>query len=134
MKSAVEVYEEIAHSYRELEAIPEGLHLFCPKVDDDDDADYDDLNVSPGDGISVEEKKERIQRGKDRLDLASWASLVLGIEKEQASNWLTGYIDRTESFLTKCDACVRGWHMGRKALEDRMRRWVGMVPARSLSN
>jgi len=119
MKTAEEVYAEIILSHQALEKIPPSLHLFCPKADDDDEADYNKPNTADA-AADVAEKKSRIEAAQERLQLVSWASLILGIDKEQADSWRPGWIKRTEAFLTKCDACVRHWHMNRKALENRL--------------
>ncbi|CAK7209340.1 DEAD-box type RNA helicase [Sporothrix bragantina] len=122
MKSPQEVYEEIIASHQELERIPPDTHLFCPRTSDDDQDDYDDPTAG-GASFTPEEKaarQARIDDGRRRLQLTSWASLILGINRDQADRWLGDWIQRTESFLVKCDGCVRAWHMERKALKDRL--------------
>lgn len=114
MKSTHEVYAEIIASHQELERIPPEVHLFCPRVSDDDQEDYDDVAAPDAD------KRRRMEDGQRRLQLTSWASLILGINRDQADRWLPDWIQRTESFLVKCDGCVRAWHMGRKALRSRL--------------
>ncbi|EFX01966.1 tRNA-splicing [Grosmannia clavigera kw1407] len=114
MKSTHEVYAEIIASHQELERIPTDVHLFCPRLSDDDQEDYDDVAGSDAD------KLKKIEDGQRRLQLTSWASLILGINRDQADRWLPDWIQRTESFLVKCDGCVRAWHMGRKALRSRL--------------
>lgn len=123
MKSAQEVYAEVIRAHHDLEKIPPAVHLFCPKVCDEDDEDYENPDV-PGDEIDVEEKKTRIQAAQERLRLVSWASLILGIEEDQADKWAPEFRERTEVFLTKCDACVRLWHMNRKPLRNRLLKYV----------
>ncbi|CAK7202909.1 DEAD-box type RNA helicase [Sporothrix eucalyptigena] len=122
MKSPQEVYEEIISSHQELERIPPEVHLFCPRTSDDDQDDYDDPTAG-GASLSPDEKavrQARLDDGRRRLQLTSWASLILGINRNQADRWLDDWIRRTESFLVKCDGCVRAWHMERKALKDRL--------------
>ncbi|CAK7267575.1 DEAD-box type RNA helicase [Sporothrix epigloea] len=122
MKSAQEVYEEIIASHQELERIPPENHLFCPRTSDDDQEDYDDP-AAGGASLTPEEKaarQARITESRRRLQLTCWASLILGINRDQADRWLGDWVQRTESFLVKCDGCVRAWHMERKALKDRL--------------
>ncbi|CAK7209317.1 DEAD-box type RNA helicase [Sporothrix curviconia] len=122
MKSPQEVYEEIIASHQELERVPPDAHLFCPRTSDDDQDDYDDP-AAGGASLTADEKaarQARIDDGRRRLQLTAWASLILGIDREQADRWLGDWVQRTESFLVKCDACVRAWHMERKALKDRL--------------
>ncbi|OAA62492.1 hypothetical protein SPI_04032 [Niveomyces insectorum RCEF 264] len=128
MKTPQEVYEEIIRSHQELERIPPEVHLFCPRLSDDDLEDYDDPQPTPGTGsgsgsgstLGGPARQARIDDGHRRLQLTSWASLILGISREQADRWLGDWVRRTESFLVKCDACVRAWHMERKALKSRL--------------
>jgi len=119
MKTVEEIYDEIIRSHQDLEKIPPKLHLFCPKVHEDDDEDYAAAD-EPGHAITIQEKQARIADAKDRLQKASWTSLILGIKEEQASRWRPEWIAQTEVFLTKCDNCVRNWHMSRKALRNRL--------------
>lgn len=122
MKTPEEVYEEIIASHQELERIPPDVHLFCPRTSDEDQDDYDDPTAG-GVALTPDEKlarQGRLDDGRRRLHLTAWASLILGINRDQADRWLGDWIKRTESFLVKCDGCVRAWHMGRKALKDRL--------------
>ncbi|EPE08021.1 dna-binding protein smubp-2 [Ophiostoma piceae UAMH 11346] len=122
MKSPQEVYEEIISSHQELERIPPEAHLFCPRTSDDDVEDYDDpAYLSPDLTPETRERRQKlIDDGRRRLQLTSWASLILGISAEQADRWLGDWISRTETFLVKCDSCIRAWHMERKALKGRL--------------
>ncbi|KAJ9155180.1 Helicase SEN1 [Pleurostoma richardsiae] len=108
-----EVYEGLMRLHDTLSAVSEDAHLFCPKIKDDDLEDYSDPS-EPGETIDAEEKKKRIEDARQRTENAYWFSLILGIKKDQASNWLPEWINRTERFLTACDACIRTWHMRRK--------------------
>ena len=119
MKSAEEIYAEIIRAHQELEDIKLELHLFCPKLHDGDDEDYETPD-QPGYAITVQEKQARIAAAKDRLQKTSWTSLILGIKEDEASRWRPEWIARTETFLTKCDSCVRNWQMSRKALRNRL--------------
>lgn len=113
-----EVYEEIMASYTQLEKFPEDMHLFCPKLSEDDEVDYEDPNEEAWDGevqITAEKKKERIEDSEKRLHIATTASLLLGISKDAASAWLDGWIERAEKNLTTCPNCIRAWHKKRKS-------------------
>jgi len=119
MKSAEEIYDEIIRAHQELESIPENLHLFCPKVQGEENEDSE-TSGQPGNAVAVQETQARAAAAEDRLQKASWTSLILGIKEDQASRWRPEWIARTENFLTDCDDCVRNWHMGRKALRNRL--------------
>jgi senataxin len=118
MKTREEVYSEIIRTHQAYEAIPGDLHLFCPKINDDDDEEYGAPD-EPGEKITVEEKKLRIEEAQKRLQTASWMSLILGLNPDQSGSWKTEFIERTEEFLKKCDSCVLAWQRARKDLRNR---------------
>ena len=131
MKTPHEVYTEIIAAHQELNAIPRNLHLFCPKVSDEDYEDYDNPDVESA-NISAHEKKTRIENAQHRLALTAWASLILGILEDEADKWLVEWKSRTESFLTRCDVCVRAWQKYKKALHNRFLKY-GRPPCHMLS-
>lgn len=107
------IYDRITGSFEEWHSLPDEVHLFCPKIDDDDEEDYQ----SPGPPvteITSAEKEKRIQDVQKRKELTYNLSLLLGISKEQSGGWLHQWTDRAESFLTKCDGCILGYHMYRR--------------------
>lgn len=110
---AEQIYERLLELHTIIDAIPVEKHLFCPKVDDEDQEDYDDDGV-PGETITVEVKKQRIEDYNERSEHAFWYCLLFGISKDQSATWLQEWIDRAESYLTKCEACARNWQMRRK--------------------
>lgn len=117
------IYNGITRSYAEWERLPETPHLLCPKVNDDDDEDYANEGP-PTTGISAEEKQQRIQDARRRKEVTYDLALLLGISKEQSGGWLDEWTQRTESFLTKCDGCILGYHMHRKAFLKKLRECV----------
>lgn len=112
------IYEGVTESYKEWVTIPQEYHLLCPKLHDEDDEDYKD--PGPSSAITAEEKEQRIQDSLRRVELTYDLSLLVGITEEQSSGLKEQWIDRTESFLTKCDACVRRWHMHRKKFFEKL--------------
>lgn len=108
-----EVWAALASHHRAFEEIPEQLHLFCPKVDDDDYEDYDN-SEKPGDLISAEEKRTRIKVAVERQQVAYSISLLLGISAAEADHWIRQWKDRVEALFSKCESCVRTWHSLRK--------------------
>ncbi|KAI3397342.1 hypothetical protein diail_11000 [Diaporthe ilicicola] len=112
------LYEGVTESYQEWINIPEEHHLLCPKTHDDDFEDY--ASADPSSEISTEQKEQRIQEGRRRVELTYDLSLLVGITEEQSGGWKEQWIERTESFLTKCDACVLRWHMHRKKFFEKL--------------
>ncbi|GKT62479.1 helicase Sen1 [Colletotrichum tofieldiae] len=111
--SSQPVEDILEESYRKFTHIPPDLHLLCPKVDEDDFEDYDDLNTA-GESITALEKKERVEQWKERLDIAYWTSLLLAYGKDKAGIWLEQWGTRMAINLHNCDKCVLNWHMHRK--------------------
>ncbi|KAI1080439.1 SEN1 N terminal-domain-containing protein [Whalleya microplaca] len=99
-------------AFNQLHAFPHEAHLFCPKISEDDEEIYEDLET-PG-TISVAEKQQRIRQGKERLDQMYLCSLILGLEEEAAGTLGPEFGVRTNNFLKSCATCVRNWHKGRK--------------------
>jgi senataxin len=112
------LYEGVTESYKEWVIIPAEHHLLCPKLHDEDDEDYRD--PGPSSEITAEEKERRIRDAQRRVELTYDLSLLVGITEEQSSGLKEQWIDRTESFLTKCDACVLHWHMHRKKFFEKL--------------
>ncbi|KAK7740756.1 DEAD-box type RNA helicase [Cytospora paraplurivora] len=112
------LYEGVTESYKEWVTIQPEHHLLCPKLSDEDDEDYRDHG--PSSAITAEEKEQRLQDAQRRVDLTYDLSLLLGITEEQSSGLKEQWIDRTEFFLTKCDACVLRWHMHRKKFFEKL--------------
>lgn len=114
------IYDRLLELHAKIEALPVELHLFCPKVSKDDTEDYDSPDI-PGDEITVEEKKKRLEDYQQRSHDAFEYCLIFGISKEQSDAWLQEWIDRSESYLTQCEVCARNWQMRRKPFLKQLR-------------
>jgi senataxin len=128
--AADSIEEILEHWYKKLGSIPETKHLLCPKVDDDDSEDYSNLSASLGD-ITFEEKKKRVEEGKERLEIASWNSILFGYDRDKAGVWLTYYSDRMSKCLSNCDKCVLNWHNTRKSFLQKFSEYVSEQPHHS---
>ncbi|KAL7894507.1 SEN1 N terminal domain-containing protein [Trichoderma sp. SZMC 28014] len=108
-----DINEVLGKWYEEFQKIPTEVHLLCPRISDADDENYKSLD-DPDSRISIEEKKSRIQKGKERIEITYWNSLIFGFDKEDAGKWLEEFTERLESSLRECPECVLNWHMKRK--------------------
>lgn len=115
MMQSAPLYEALLGFWNELKSWPEDAHLFCPKVDDFDIANYEDLENVDDSCISTDEKKKRVADSNNRHITTYRLSLLLGIRPEDAGSWLTEWKDKVNSLLARCDACVRSWHRSREA-------------------
>lgn len=120
------IYEGITHSYEQWAELAESPHLLCPKINDEDDEDYSSPGP-PTTGITVQERQQRIQDAQRRKELTYDLSLLLGITKEQSGGWIEQWTERIESFLTKCDGCILGYHMHRKIFLKKLREYVALA-------
>lgn len=109
------LYEGVTESYQEWINIPEKCHLFCPRITDVDDSDDE-----PSPEVVSKEQEQRKEEARRRVELTYDLSLLLGITEEQSSGWKEQWIERTEFFLTDCDACVLRWHMHRKKFFEKL--------------
>lgn len=110
-------------TYEELRDIPLECHMCCPKVSDDDDEDYDDLE-EPGE-IGIAEKEKRVADGKKRMELLYEGSLILGLPAGSAPVLGDEFNNRSSAFLKACSTCVRNWHKGRRPFLKRLSEYVG---------
>ena len=97
-------------------SFPTGAHWFCPRRQDDDDVDYENLSEpDPDEDVTIAEKQKLIAESKARHDIAYKFSLILGLAPEVTGQMLRDYSERLGKLFTSCDKCVRNWHKGRKA-------------------
>lgn len=108
------ISDELGKWFEELQKIPESTHLLCPRIDDDDNENYRILD-DPDSQITLEEKKDRIEKGNKRIEITYWNSLIFGFDKKEAGKWLEKFTTRLEESLRSCSECVLNWHMKRQA-------------------
>lgn len=104
---------ELQKWFEKLQKIPTDYHLLCPRTGDEDDENYKKPN-DPASKITPEEKLQRIEQGKERVEITYWNSLIFGFEKKEAGKWLEDFTIRLEECLKSCSECVLNWHMNRK--------------------
>lgn len=117
------IYERILTQYMEWADFPRGPHFFCPKVDDEDDEDYNSPGP-PTTDITPEEKRKRIKDAESRRDVTYELSLMLGIARDTVGDWYNDWDTRVEACLTSCDKCILTYHMHRKAFLKGLREYV----------
>ncbi|KAL2133327.1 hypothetical protein VTI74DRAFT_2522 [Chaetomium olivicolor] len=109
------IYHTAITWHRTFEDRPPDAHLCCPKIDDEDSANYDEPDVPDEGGISVNEKKSRIEEYEARFHNVYNLSILMGLERDVAGEWLDNWTQAVESCLTSCDSCVRNWHRNRES-------------------
>ncbi|KAK4236337.1 SEN1 N terminal-domain-containing protein [Achaetomium macrosporum] len=108
------LYQTAITWHRAFEERPPDAHLCCPKIDDDDTANYDEPDVPDEGGISADEKGRRIKEYEDRFQTVYNLSILMGLGREVAGEWLDNWAQAVESCLTRCDSCVRNWQRNRE--------------------
>ncbi|KAH8811508.1 hypothetical protein F5884DRAFT_278641 [Xylogone sp. PMI_703] len=113
MRGEEEIMDEIHGLDGELKSFPPKVHWFCPKLHDDDTADYDNPDVAEDD-VSPQTKRQCIEDSKRRKEVAYKVALVLGLSPEVSGKIMEDYTRRLNALFTNCAKCATNWHMGRK--------------------
>lgn len=100
--------------HRAFEDRPPDAHLCCPKAHHDDLANYDEPNVPDEDGLSADEKKRRIEEYESRFQNVYNLSILMGLGREVAGEWLDNWTQAVDECLRGCDSCVKNWHRNRE--------------------
>ena len=99
--------------YEKFQTISSDCHLLCPKVNDEDEENYNDSNDTST-KISVKEKEDRIKSARERIEITYWNSLVFGFNKKDAGKWLENFTQRLDGCLANCADCILNWYTQRK--------------------
>ena len=108
---------------RALTSFSKQAHWFCPKVDDNDFTNYDEVDVDDED-ITAATKRRRVEDANRRLALAYRLKLSYGLDEEDLASIqdvFNQYSVKSEDLLTTCDKCVRNYHMHRKQFRIKIR-------------
>ncbi|KAM5346868.1 hypothetical protein ACJ41O_009873 [Fusarium nematophilum] len=125
----MDTHEELNKWYEKIQEFPKGSHLLCPQLGDDDEENYKVLD-DPDSNISQDEKRDRIQKGNERLEITYWNSLIFGFDKEIQGKWGDAFGERLSESLRNCADCAFNWHMKRRAvLQKFSERWNEEVVA-----
>lgn len=100
--------------HRTFEDRPPDAHPCCPKINEDDFANYDEPNVPDDSGVPPDEKRKRIKEYEDRFQNVYDLSILMGLGREVAGDWLDNWKDAVEACLRTCDSCARNWHRNRE--------------------
>lgn len=96
--------------YRELKALPEGIHLLCPRQQDDDYGRYDKLDEVTEDGRSVKDLVDEATARKEKF-LSCMRILAYNSDGvEELQGWVLNKLDET---LEKCDSCIKHYYTGK---------------------
>lgn len=114
------IIEQIQTLWQTLSTYPADAHWYCPKVDSEDSTNYDDLDYdddAEDGGTTSAEKKVRIENWRTRQSFAYKMSVYYGLQEDDAgevSSITEMFETKKQGLLTKCDSCVKHYHLGRK--------------------
>ncbi|KAL1843896.1 hypothetical protein VTJ49DRAFT_6839 [Mycothermus thermophilus] len=118
--------------HQAFEDRPPDAHLCCPRVDEDDMANYDEPG-EPEEDLPVAEKAKRIKAYEERFHNAYNLSILMGLGKETAGPWLDNWKEAVESCLTRPFEREQVEYMRMKLAEfDKERISAGLKRARSI--
>lgn len=104
--------------YRELQALPEGTHLLCPRQADNDYGRYDDLDQVDETGTSIKDRVAQADERKKKF-LCSMSILAYDTDGvEDLHSWISSKVDGS---LEKCDLCIKQYYTGRPWLMDHVK-------------
>lgn len=106
--------ESLTSLNRELKALPEGIHLLCPRQSPEDYNSYDDLTQTE-DGKSVAEIVTEATARKQKF-LSSMRILAYNADGvEELQSWVLSSLDHS---LENCDLCIKEYYTGKVWLVD----------------
>ena len=105
--------EQLEQWFDKYSRIPEEAHLLCPRINAEDDEDYNNVSA-PSSNISQKEKALRVEEGDKRIEITYWLTVVFGYDEKEAGQFLHDYASRLSDTLETCADCVRNWHRMRQ--------------------
>ncbi|KAJ5101194.1 hypothetical protein N7456_007246 [Penicillium angulare] len=100
---------EFVDAIRELKALPEGIHLLCPRQSEDDYDRYDNLGDMK-DGKTVKDLVSEATARKKKF-LSSMRILAYNADGvEELQTWILSSLDES---LEKCDICIKEYYTGK---------------------
>lgn len=105
-------------SFRELQSLPDNIHLLCPRQHEDDHARYDDPSAVDESGNSV---AKLIEEAKDRKEKFLSCMQILAFSQEgveEVQEWIWRRLDKA---LEKCDLCIKEYYTGKIWLIEKLK-------------
>ncbi|KAN0076165.1 SEN1 N terminal domain containing protein [Elaphomyces granulatus] len=109
---------EFVDAVRELQALPENIHLLCPRQHDDDHERYDGLTAE---GTADERVADLIVKAKTRKEKFLSCMQILAFSQdgvEELQHWIWRKLDDT---LEKCDICIKEYYTGKLWLVEKLK-------------
>ncbi|EAW08906.1 putative tRNA-splicing endonuclease [Aspergillus clavatus NRRL 1] len=94
----------------ELRALPDNVHILCPRQHDDDHARYDDPNEVDEAGRSV---AELVAEATSRREKFLSCMRILAYNQEGVEELQTWIWRKLDDALEKCDLCIKQYYTGK---------------------
>lgn len=100
----------LSSSSRELQALPDDLHILCPRQHDDDHGQYDDANQKDESGKTV---AELVAEATSRREKFLSCMRILAYNEEGVAELQSWIWRRLDDALEKCDLCIKKYYTGK---------------------
>ncbi|PIG79936.1 tRNA-splicing endonuclease [Aspergillus arachidicola] len=109
---------EVMDIVGELQALPDNVHLLCPRQHDDDHARYDETDQVDESGKNIAELVAEATARREKF-LSCMRILAYNEEGvEELQNWIWRKLDDT---LEKCDLCIKQYYTGKIWLMEQLK-------------
>ncbi|KAL1970385.1 hypothetical protein VTN77DRAFT_5545 [Rasamsonia byssochlamydoides] len=109
---------EFMDAVGELQALPNDVHLLCPRQNDDDYFKYDDLTEIDESGKPVAKLVEEANARKEKF-LSCMQILAFNQDGvAELQEWIWRKLDES---LEKCDLCIKGYYTGKIWLVEKLK-------------
>lgn len=105
-------------THRELQALPDDIHLLCPRQYDEDCARYDDLTAQDESGKRVAQLVEEARARKEKF-LSCMQILAFNQDGvAELQEWIWRKLDHA---LERCDLCIKEYYTGKIWLVEKLK-------------
>ncbi|KAF2237930.1 tRNA-splicing endonuclease-like protein [Viridothelium virens] len=117
---------EVAQALQQLQQLPDGLHLLCPRSSPEDTSCWfeEDLSKSPDESSETSgtstRREERLQEVRKRKEILLQSLLIFAYNGSDALEFQKWLRKRLEEQLQCCDVCIREYHRARKELKAKL--------------
>lgn len=104
--------------YRELKALPDGIHPLCPRQSANDYGRYDEPDQVDETGTSV---KDRLEEAKTRREkFLSCMPIIVYSPDDGVAELQSWMVSKLDGSLERCDLCIKQYYLGRTWLKDHL--------------
>ncbi|ODM14373.1 hypothetical protein SI65_10208 [Aspergillus cristatus] len=109
---------ECMDGIRELQALPDNVHILCPRQHDDDHGQYDDPNERDESGKTVAELTEEATSRREKF---LSCMRILAYSEEGVAELQSWIWRRLDDALEKCDLCIKKYYTGKVWLMEHLK-------------